>query len=238
MKNLVILGAGHAGISAALAAYKQRIDQNQEEMISITLINRDDNHGIRPRYYESDLSGTQVPLKPLLDALNIQLVIATVECVCHEEKIIRLNNGCGVSFDVVMLCLGSKLTQPFASAQSSEIYDVDTYQSAQALRAALRKQILQTGQLGKIAILGSGFTGIELACELPLIIKNMVAQHPGVKNIHPNISILAASSPRDRFGESAGEYILTAFRRNNIHTNFAARVERIADGCIYYKPEF
>ena len=51
-KHLVILGGGHAGSSAALAAANRLASLNENNELIITLIDKSSNLTIRPRLYE------------------------------------------------------------------------------------------------------------------------------------------------------------------------------------------
>ena len=57
MKNIVVIGAGFAGLWSAIAAVRKLDELSITlDQVRVTLINRDAWHGIRVRNYESDLS--------------------------------------------------------------------------------------------------------------------------------------------------------------------------------------
>ena len=67
MKNIVVIGAGFAGLWSAIAAVR-KLDEFSItlDQVRVTLINRDAWHGIRVRNYERDLSQIRVPLDRVL----------------------------------------------------------------------------------------------------------------------------------------------------------------------------
>lgn len=57
-KSLVVVGAGFAGVRAALAA-AEVIGQAGEDQTEITVVSPDPVMGIRPRFYEAELDGVR-----------------------------------------------------------------------------------------------------------------------------------------------------------------------------------
>jgi|tagenome__1003787_1003787.scaffolds.fasta_scaffold20396453_2 hypothetical protein len=66
MARLVVLGAGFAGLWAAIGAAR-RLDDG--EAAEILVIDRNPYHNIRVRNYEVDLSDSALPLADLLDRI-------------------------------------------------------------------------------------------------------------------------------------------------------------------------
>ncbi len=65
MKKIVIIGGGFAGIWSALGAMRHCLLLGKSKEVEILLINRDEYHGLRPRYYENELEKTRIPLEQL-----------------------------------------------------------------------------------------------------------------------------------------------------------------------------
>lgn len=235
MKRLLILGAGHAGINAALAAAKQRIDLKQEHDLEIMLINRTDSHGIRPRYYEYPLAETQIPLSPLLDALNIRYIIADIKKVDGKNSIVTLANGDTIAFDSLVLCLGSQLQQSLLPGLNEYSENIDTYDAALHFHQRLISQL--KANCGHIVILGAGLTGIELATQLPLTIEKVTNKYKIPSSIRPKITLISTTPIIERFGHEAGEYIMKALARNHIECIFQAKVDTITEDSIRYNTD-
>jgi NADH dehydrogenase len=67
VKRIVVLGAGFAGLIAAVGAVRKLAELNiATGEIAVTVVNRDAWHAIRVRNYESDLSDVRVPLDEVL----------------------------------------------------------------------------------------------------------------------------------------------------------------------------
>ncbi len=77
-KRIVIVGGGFAGVWAAMGAARKLDEQSRRGDVRITLVH-DDALVIRPRLYESDLSGVRVPLSEVLSPVAVDHRRALVE---------------------------------------------------------------------------------------------------------------------------------------------------------------
>ena len=78
MRNIVVIGAGFAGLWSSISAARS-LDELHENDVRITVINRDEWHGVRVRYYESELLDARIPLNEILDPIGVELVVGEVE---------------------------------------------------------------------------------------------------------------------------------------------------------------
>src|SRR5580698_9808175 len=79
MKRIVVLGAGFAGLIAAVGAARKLAELKIGiDDISVTVVNRDAWHSIRVRNYETDLSDVRVPLADVLDPIRVDLIVGVV----------------------------------------------------------------------------------------------------------------------------------------------------------------
>ncbi len=91
MKKILIIGGGFAGVWSALGAMRLRRMHNKEGDIEISLINRDNYHGIRPRYYEEDLSEVRMPLDKILSPIGVKQIIGEVIKIDHAKQKVHLS---------------------------------------------------------------------------------------------------------------------------------------------------
>src|ERR1700744_2473923 len=113
MARILILGAGFAGLWAAIGAAR-KLDE-LGEAAEILVVDRNPYHNIRVRNYEVDLSDVALPLAEFLDPIGIRHVIAEVCAIDPvEQKVtIRANGNPEVlSYDRLVLTLGSELVRP------------------------------------------------------------------------------------------------------------------------------
>lgn len=156
--NVTIIGAGMAGLWAAVAAARRRAELQADD-ITIRLINATDYHSVRVRNYEPDLAATLYPLSALLAPINVELVVAPVQRIVPDERRIETDQGV-YQYDALILAAGSQLALPNIPG-IEHAYNIDHYNQARRLRAHLA-----TDLSGPIMVVGSGFTGLELVTEL------------------------------------------------------------------------
>src|SRR3954454_20423474 len=90
MKRIVVLGAGFAGLIAAVGAVRKLTELHiSRDEVSVTVVNRDPWHSIRVRNYESELSDVRVPLDQVLGPIGVEIVIGDVVAVDGARRRVR-----------------------------------------------------------------------------------------------------------------------------------------------------
>ncbi|HXO01448.1 MAG TPA: hypothetical protein VN900_05285, partial [Stellaceae bacterium] len=86
MRRIVVLGAGFAGLIAAVGAARKLAELKiPRSDIAITIVNRDPWHSIRVRNYETDLSDVRVPLDDVLGPIGVDVVIGAVTGIDYDR---------------------------------------------------------------------------------------------------------------------------------------------------------
>jgi NADH:ubiquinone reductase (H+-translocating) len=82
MARILVLGAGFAGLWAAIAAAR-KLDEigARSADVDILVVDRNPYHNIRVRNYEVDLSEAAIPLAELLDPIGVNHVLGEVESI-------------------------------------------------------------------------------------------------------------------------------------------------------------
>ncbi|SVC74284.1 uncharacterized protein METZ01_LOCUS327138, partial [marine metagenome] len=137
MKNIVVIGAGFAGLWSAIAAVR-RLDELSvaRDQVSVTLINRDAWHGIRVRNYESDLSQIRVPLDSVLAPTGVRLIKGEVTAIDPKSRSIALQSSNGqqdIIYDRLVLAAGSRVFLPDIPGLAEHGLNIDTYNEAKKL---------------------------------------------------------------------------------------------------------
>jgi NADH:ubiquinone reductase (H+-translocating) len=173
MPRILVLGAGFAGLWAALGAAR-KCDEigGRAADVEILVVDRHPYHNIRVRNYEVDLSDVAIPLAKLLDPVGVKHRIAEVEAIDparREVTIAAHGRREMLAYDRLVLTLGSELVRPAIAGLATHSFDIDTFEAARKLDAHL-------AALGKggasdaaatVVVVGAGFTGIEVAAEMP-----------------------------------------------------------------------
>jgi NADH dehydrogenase len=92
--NIVVIGSGFAGLWAALGATR-RVDELEvpADLVEVTVLSRKPFHDVRVRNYEADLNGCRIPLSDVLDPAGISHVVADVESVDTDSRIVITSTG-------------------------------------------------------------------------------------------------------------------------------------------------
>lgn len=169
----MVLGAGFAGLWAAIGAAR-KIDQigPAASEVEILVVDRNDYHNIRVRNYEVDLSDVTIPLADVLDPIGVNHMRAEVQAVDPSARHVAVETAVGqqcLTYDRLVLTLGSQLVRPAIPGLAVHGYDVDTYVAAARLDAHLEELGKQAPSEGRstVVVVGAGFTGIEVATEMP-----------------------------------------------------------------------
>lgn len=173
MARILLLGAGFAGLWAALGAARKRDEIGaRAEDTEILVVDRNAYHNIRVRNYEVDLADVALPLKDLLDPVGVRHMVADVAAIDPAKREVVVKTGSGadtLSYDRLVLTTGSELVRPAISGLAAHGFDVDTFEAATRLNthlAALGRQPPSPAR-ATVAVVGAGFTGIEVAAEMP-----------------------------------------------------------------------
>jgi NADH dehydrogenase len=199
MPRILVLGAGFAGLWAALGAARKREEiRAKAGDTEILVIDRNPYHNIRVRNYEVELDEAAIPLAQLLDPVGVKHRVAEVEAIdLGKQEVMIAAHGSRetLSYDRLVLTLGSELVRPPISGLAVHGFDVDTYSAACKLAthlAALGKREASASRATAVVV-GAGFTGIEVAAEMPAkLAKAGITGKPRIVIVDPN-TLLGAS---------------------------------------------
>lgn len=181
MKYLVIAGGGFAGFWSTVSAVRQATRLGKREDLNITLINRDEYHGIRPRFYEAELEPTRVPLEKWLGPLGVELIVGEIIDVSPASRNVRLADGRAVAYDRLILATGSRLSPPDA-LRTGGVFNTDTFENAVTLDRhlhALAASGFPTRASRTFVVVGGGLTGLELVTALPARLERLAPSSSG-----------------------------------------------------------
>jgi NADH:ubiquinone reductase (H+-translocating) len=166
--GVVIVGGGFAGFWAAAAA--RRVARGAA---TVTLISQHPVLEIRPRLYEADPESLGVEVRPLLRSIEVAFVGEQAVGIDLVGGAVNLASGARLGYGRLVVATGSRLQRP-AIRGASSAYSIDTQKDAIAFDARLAK-VAASVDRPTVAIVGAGFTGIELALEL----RDRLAAHGG-----------------------------------------------------------
>jgi NADH:quinone reductase (non-electrogenic) len=236
MARILILGAGFAGLWAAVGAARKLSEIG--EAAEILVVDRNPYHNIRVRNYEVDLNDAALPLAELLDPIGVRHVIAEVCAIDPvEQKVTISANGSReiLDYDRVVLTLGSELVRPAIPGLTAHSFDVDTYAAAVRLNdhLATLRSLGPSPECSTVVVVGAGFTGIEVATEMPSKLARAGVANPRVILIDPNPVVGAA------IGEAGRPVVNEALSALGVEARLGVKVAMVeASGITLTSGEF
>ncbi|MGY4280965.1 NADH dehydrogenase [Bradyrhizobium sp. LM2.7] len=227
MARIVVLGAGFAGLWAAIGAARTRDEIGRACDIDIHLIDRNPFHNIRVRNYEVDLSEAVIPLPQLLDPIGVSHSIGEVEAIDPARREIALVTSSGeetLAYDRLVFALGSEVMRPEIPSLSDHAFDVDSYAAALRLEDHLTVLGRSAPSPGRstVVVVGAGFTGIEVAAEMPdRLARAGITGSRRIILVDPNAAVGAT------IGVHARSVIETALSSLEVEMRLGARVVSI-----------
>lgn len=228
-KRIVIVGGGFAGVWAAMGAARKLDEQSSRGDVRITLVSPDDALVIRPRLYESDLGGVRVSLSEVLSPVAVDHRRALVESIDTTRRALTLAGECPerLEFDQLVLCAGSKVRLP---SGADGVHCVDSYEQAMALHEAIAALGDRSGEQFSAAVVGAGFTGLEVAAELSDML-HAAARRAGAPAEGVSVVLIdRAEEVAPEFGPRARAVIYEALRSLGVRTRTGVTVSRVDAG--------
>lgn len=181
-KTIAIIGSGFAGTWSALAARNLLSSHPSSSAdIDVVVVSPEPRLVMRPRLYQADPAAMAVDLQDLFSTHAIRHVRASVTTIHHEKRSLQLIDAAGeessLMYDRLVLAAGSQLAAPKLTTTSEHVFNIDTLESAVKLETHL--QSLPSSHPPSRAratalVCGAGFTGLELAAELPSRLRSVL----------------------------------------------------------------
>src|SRR4030095_1810750 len=172
--RLVIIGAGFAGMYAALSAARLRdIKGVSPEELEIALVAPEPTLVVRPRLYEPKPETLTAPLLDVLKAIDVAYVQGSAETIDTKSCMAQIATAKGarktLTYDRLVVATGSRLFRPNIPGLAEHGVSVDSLDDAIALDKHLHNLVDRPAMNGRdtVVVAGGGFTGIEAATELP-----------------------------------------------------------------------
>lgn len=167
--RICILGGGFGGLYTALRL--SQLPWTKEEKPEIVLVDRSDRFLFSPLLYElmtGELQTWEIapPFAELLAGTGVRFHQATVANIDLEAQQVQLQDGVDLTYDRLVLALGGET--PLNQVTGAAEYALPFRTVADAHRLEERLRVLEESDAEKIrvAIVGGGYSGVELACKL------------------------------------------------------------------------
>ncbi|MBR1167504.1 NAD(P)/FAD-dependent oxidoreductase [Bradyrhizobium liaoningense] len=219
--RLVIIGAGFAGMYAALSAARLReIHGVSPHELEIALVAPEPTLVIRPRLYEPKPETLTAPLLGVLNAIDVTYVQGSAVTIDGKSCNVEIASAQGkremLSYDRLVVATGSHLFRPNIPGLAEHGFSVDQLADAIALDKHLHglANRRSTNARDTVVVAGGGFTGIETATEMPGRLREILGR--GTK---PRVIIVERNSAiAPEMGETPRPFIEEALRKLEIET--------------------
>jgi NADH:ubiquinone reductase (H+-translocating) len=207
MNRILIAGAGFAGMYAALSAARLRDEHGvSPDNLEIVVVAPEPRLVIRPRLYERAPETMVAPLTELFEAVDVRYEPGRVDVIDSAGKSVGIVGADGkrrsLAYDRLVLAAGSQGFKPeipglakygFSVDQVDDAITLDRHLSALAQRPA-------SAARDTAVVAGGGFTGIEIATELPSRLRAILGPKANVRVliVDRNDAIAPAMGPHPR----------------------------------------
>ena len=174
--RICILGGGFGGLYTALRLHQLIWEPGQKP--EITLVDRQTNFLFTPLLYElitGEMQSWEIapPFAELLKGTDIRFVQGSVKQVAADadltqqvQKSVTLEDGTKIPYDRLVLALGCETPSDLVSGVIENAIPFRSLEDAYRLDAKLRVLEASAIERIRIAIVGGGYTGVEVACKL------------------------------------------------------------------------
>lgn len=194
----VVLGAGYAGVTLS-----HEVGRRSRGRWPLVVVDRHPSHTIRTRLYEvgrlAEADGrTQrwsVPIDEVLAHDRARFVEGSVEAIDLDAREIRAG-GERIPFAALAICLGNEAAYygiPGAEEHTEQVYRIQgAIRLAQRLKARLRAAGGPSGRPVRVAVVGGGSTGTEVAAEIATANWSKIC---GVEVPRPEVTLVVGAVP-------------------------------------------
>ncbi len=167
--RICILGGGFGGLYTALRL--SQLPWNPSEKPEIVLIDQRDRFLFSPLLYElltGELQTWEIapPYSELLANTGIRFLQEAVAGVDVEAKQVQLQDAAALSYDYLVLAMGGETPLDLAPGVAEFAIPFRTLADVYRLEERLRSLEESDREKIRVAIVGGGYAGVELACKL------------------------------------------------------------------------
>ncbi|MBE7381345.1 MAG: NAD(P)/FAD-dependent oxidoreductase [Leptolyngbya sp. SIO1E4] len=168
-QRICILGGGFGGLYTALRL--NSLPWNPSEPVEIVLVDQRDRFLFLPLLYElvtGELQTWEVapPYAELLAGTQVRFVQSAVDAVNLADQQVMLSIGETLPYDRLVLALGGETPMDIVPGVSEFGIAFRTVQDAYHLQARLRELETSEAEKIRVAVVGGGYSGVELACKV------------------------------------------------------------------------
>ncbi len=166
--SICILGGGFGGLYTALALSKLDWGDEQSEIV---LVDQRDRFLFAPLLYElvtGELQTWEIapPYEELLANTGVRFHQSGVEQIDLDAQQVSLTDGEQLSYDRLVLALGGETPMDMAPGVAEHAIPFRALEDAYRLQERLRLLEASDADKIRVAVVGGGYSGVEVACKV------------------------------------------------------------------------
>lgn len=176
LKKIVIVGGGYAGVKAGKTLHKLF---RKDDSVEITLIDRNPYHTLMTELHEvaghrTEPDAIRIDLRTIFAGRKVNVVTDEVKSIDFDKKSLETTRKT-FDFDYIILACGSSSNDFGIQGVAENAFTLWSYEDAISIRehvenmfqfAAIEESEEKRRQLLTFAVVGGGFTGVEMIGEL------------------------------------------------------------------------
>jgi NADH dehydrogenase len=233
MQRLLIIGAGFAGMYAAISAARLRHLQGiSPDHLEVALISPEPFLVIRPRLYEPKPETMKAPLTELLREIDVRYVQGSVETIDSASALASFVGPDGkletLAYDRLVLAAGSAGFRPNVPGLAQHAFSVELMDEAIKLDHHLHALATRPSSKARntVVVAGGGFTGIETATEMPQRLRAILGNDADIRVVIVERGELIAAQT----GAKPRPVIAKAIRDAGVETILGVGVTAVDEG--------
>ncbi|MEH2411959.1 NAD(P)/FAD-dependent oxidoreductase [Nostoc sp.] len=167
--RICILGGGFGGLHTALRLSQLPWESTQKP--EIVLVDQSDRFLFSPLLYElltGELQTWEIapPFEEILQGTGVRFYQGVVSGIDIDQQRVNIQSGPEIPYDRLVLALGGETPLDLVPGATSYAYTFRTISDAYRLEERLRFLEESDADKIRVAIVGAGYSGVELACKL------------------------------------------------------------------------
>lgn len=230
--KIVVLGAGHAGLTTA----KKLIQKLSPEQAEVVLVNKHNYH-YEATWLHEVAAGTispndaRVMISDVISPNKATLVYDTVVEIKKDEKRVVLENG-DITYDYLVVALGWKSNDFGIKGMGEHAFAIEDIDSSRLISEHIEYQFAKFNNEENadpdslnILVGGAGFTGIEFVGELADKVPQLCRKYDIDRSKVKIINIEAAPSILPMFEQDLSTYAREALEKRGVEIRMAAPIK-------------